>query len=127
MALKLLTEVLHDVTNCMKAQKRNSTRVSIATCKERSTRTWFDNDCERLRTIAMRALRHFRHVKTAEALESYKLAKAEYRELTKSKKNAYFERRSILLANAAGDKNAKTFWNMLRTERKPLTSDITPD
>ena len=47
--------------------------------------------------------------------------------MPKSKKNVYFERQSILLANAASDKNAKAFWNMLRSERKPLTSHITPD
>ena len=47
--------------------------------------------------------------------------------MTKSKTNAYFERQSIPLANAASDKNAKAFWNMLRSERKPLTSHITPD
>ena len=123
-SLKILTEAVRNGATCMKAHRRNNKN---NTCIKRPAKTWFDNDCERLRTVATRALRHFRYLKTAEALSTYKSAKLEYKELNKNKKNAYFERQSILLANAAGDKNSKTFWNMLKLRTKSLTSDITPD
>ena len=123
-SLKILTEAVRNAATCMKARRRNNKN---NTCIKRPAKTWFDNDCERLRTVATRALRHFRYIKTAEALSTYKLAKSEYKELIKNKKNAYFERQSILLANAAADKNPKTFWNMLKSRTKSLTSDITPN
>ena len=123
-SLKILTEAVRNAATCMKARRRINKN---NTCIKRPAKTWFDNDCERLRTVATRAIRHFRYVKIAEALSTYKLAKSEYKELIKNKKNAYFERQRILLANAAADKNPKTFWNMLKSRTKSLTSDITPD
>lgn len=56
---------------------------------------------------AIRALRSFRHVKTQGALDQYKESRSEYKELIKIKKADYFEKQSMILSQAANDKNSK--------------------
>ena len=88
-----------------------------------------DLNCENLRKRAVRALRNFR---TVQSLENYKSAKHEYRELIKKKKkkekkDAYFKKQTRLLSDAANDNNPKAFWNMIKSDRKPVSQEVSSD
>ena len=76
-SLKILSEAINKAAVCMKAHKRQDNNKDSL---DKPKKTWFDKDCERLRLSAIRALRHFRYVKTEEALNNYTVAKQEYRE-----------------------------------------------
>ena len=119
-----MLEAVYNAAEIMK--KRVSNRKPDNNYTRRS-KSWFDLDCKTLRKNSIRALRNFRIAKTLDALDIYKHIKADYKAMIKVKKDLYFEYKSDLLSDAANDKNPKAFWNLLKAERKPLSSAIKPN
>ena len=69
-SLQILMQAINSAADIMKKRIFNIPGDSIIIKKD--TKQWFDDECQKSRMKALRALRSFRHVKTQGALNQYK-------------------------------------------------------
>ena len=114
-----LNLLMNAIYRAVKTMKKTANTRNRSTENVRQNKAWFDTECENLRN---RAIRNFRIVLTAQALDSYKCDKSGYKEMIKMKKSKYALERGNRLSEAAQDKNPKVFWNFLKADRKASDS-----
>ena len=80
-----LNQLMNAIYGAAKTMKKTMNARCRSTENVRQNKAWFDTKCENLRKKAIRALRNFHIVQTAQELESYKRDKCEYKEIIKMK------------------------------------------
>ena len=61
---------MNAIYGAVKTMKKTANTRNRSTENVRQNKAWFDTECENLRNRAIRALRNFRIVQTAQALDS---------------------------------------------------------
>ena len=118
---------MNAIYNAAQSMKKHTFPRKTSSLTKPHDKPWFDTECDQHRKEAISALKTFRIVKSITALDHYKSVKNVYKNVIKSKKSEYLEKRSSMLSEAASDKNPKAFWTSLKSDREPRGIDIAFD
>ncbi len=73
---------------------------------------WFDKDCSKQRSLALRSLRSYKKTMTSEDKDKYKIQQCKYISLKKEKKRLYYEG---LYEQFGQVSSSQDFWNLVKT------------
>ena len=89
---------MNAIYNAAQSMKKHTFPRKTSSTAKLHDKPWFDTECDQHRTEAISALKTFRIIKIITALDHYKRVKNVYKNIIKSKKSKYLEKRSNMLS-----------------------------